>query len=123
MVKFFITSRTTMWASYLNNKKYAKTNTKSTLRFSNTPSVWVLVLFFENRRVGYFKKRNIKYFYFRKSQLYDFPKNAKKTKAKTTFPNRRVENVLRSLSNADHKVLGRPSGAARRFITYVLLPA
>lgn len=41
-----------------------------------------------------------------------------KTWAKTDFRNRRVEKALRSLSDADHKVLGHPRGATRRSITY-----
>lgn len=52
-----------------------------------------------------------------------FIKMLQKLKRKPTFRNRRVENDLRSLSNADRKVLGCPSGATQRSITYVLLPA
>ena len=52
-----------------------------------------------------------------------FMKMLQKLERKPTFLNRRVEKALRSLSNADRNVLGRPSGATQRSTAYVLLPA
>ena len=79
--------------------------------------------FFENRRVGYFHEKIKIIFVLENLNSTIFMKMLQKLKRKPTFRNRRVEKVLRSLSNAERKVLGRPSGATQRSTTYVLLPA
>ena len=66
------------------------------------------------------KKTNLILFN-RNTQLYDFHKNATKTEGKPTFRNRRVdrrvEKVLRCLTNANHRGLGRPNGATFGFMS------